>query len=95
MSELSLSTFALADLEEIEAWSLDRWGEGRTRAYLADLIGCFDAILATPGMGKPCPEFAEGARVISVAEHVVFYVPTPAGPRILRVQHQRSMPTRR
>ena len=78
LMRLVLAPLASADLDEIEIYSVQTWGERQSAAYLADLFDAFDLIVEKPDMGA-----------LPVREHVVYYRPRGGVCEILRVLHRR------
>jgi toxin ParE1/3/4 len=82
-----------ADLTEIVRYTLDRWGTQQTARYIDQMETLFNLLAANPRMGRACDEVARGVRRSEHGRHVVFYRPRRRGILILRILHQRMVPT--
>ena len=106
MARFRISAPARADLEQILATSLERWGEaGRTR-YAALLAAAMRAIARepeaaatreraelSPGVRSMHIQYARGSRGVKDPVHVIFYRATDKLIEIVRVLHERMEPT--
>jgi toxin ParE1/3/4 len=86
---LILAPLAYTDLDQIEVYTVQTWGERQSAAYLADLFDAFDLIVSKPDMGVLRPDFAEGMRALAVREHVVYYRTRDGVCEIVRLLHRR------
>ncbi len=85
-----LSTAAAEDLEEIRAYTLERWGRAQWLAYYGELARTFERIAADPGTGRRRDGFRPGMRSVRCRAHVVFYLEFGDGMiGIVRVLHAR------
>jgi len=73
----TLTLTAQADLQELAAWSVNRWGEALTAQYLDDLHDCAEYLAKNSGIAPPRNEFARntGLSVYPVREHYIAFVP--------------------
>lgn len=94
MVAYSLSSKAAADLEAIYEYTATNFGLNKARAYLTGLHEQLESLAGHPAQGRGAGELAPGLRRLEYQAHVVFYQPTTAGIRIVRVLHQ-SMDVRR
>ena len=88
MAAYSLSSRAAADFEEIYEFTIDRFGLQQARTYLTGLSERFDAVAQNPMLGRDASELSPGLRRLVYQSHVVFYVATDLGVRVIRVLHQ-------
>ena len=86
---IRLSDPARADLAEIEAYTLEHWGEQQKTRYLAQLRKTMQNLPASPDIGVARDDIAPGIRACRVGSHVVLYTATESGVEIARVLHQR------
>jgi toxin ParE1/3/4 len=82
-----LARAAYVDLEDIERYTLETWGEPQCDAYISALFEKFDAVAANPALGRSRPELAEGVRSLPHERHVIFYEIVGGHCHVLRVLH--------
>ena len=84
---VQLSPDARLDLEELEAFSRERWGRPRTRLYMAELRANVKTLRRDCELGAPRPDVNATARCLRSGRHLIFY--TIGGGRVLvmRVLH--------
>lgn len=87
MASFVLARAAYADLEDIERYTLETWGETQRDAYICALFDQFDAVAGNPALGRARPELAEGVRSLPHEQHVIFYEVVAGRCHILRVLH--------
>lgn len=87
MASFVLTRAAYADLEDIESYTLETWGEAQRDRYISDLFEKFGVVAANPELGRLRPELAEGVRSLPHERHVVFYEIVAGRIHILRVLH--------
>ena len=89
---IKLADLARQDLDEVRAYTVDRWGEAQWLSYYRGLVATFERIEADPMTGRPRDLFRAGMRSITYERHVVFFALIAAAgssPVVLRVLHQR------
>ncbi len=94
MAGYSLSSKAAADLDSIYEYTILQFGLEQARGYLFGLHERFQALAAQPTQGRKVDELAPGLRRVEYQSHIVFYISTDNGIRIVRVLHQRMDVTR-
>lgn len=94
MAGYSLSSKATADLEGIYEYTILHFGLEQARAYLFGLHERFQMLAEQPMQGRKADELAPGLRRVEYQSHIVFYISTGTGIRIVRVLHQRMDVTR-
>jgi toxin ParE1/3/4 len=94
MASYSLSSKAVADLEDIYEYTIIHFGLEQARVYLLGLHGRFQMLAEQPTQGRKADELAPGLRRVEYQSHVVFYIPKDHGVLIVRVLHQRMDVTR-
>ncbi|TKB63370.1 MAG: type II toxin-antitoxin system RelE/ParE family toxin [Nitrospira sp.] len=94
MASYSLSSKAVADLEDIYEYTIIHFGLEQARVYLLGLHGRFQMLAEQPTQGRKADELAPGLRRVEYQSHVVFYIPKDHGVLIVRVLHQRMGVTR-
>jgi toxin ParE1/3/4 len=62
--------------------------------YLDGLARCFEQLAQNPCMGRPCDGIRPGCRRMEQQRHVVFYKADKDGIFIVRILHQRMLPSR-
>ena len=90
---LSYSEAALQDLIDIGFYTLERWGPEQTDVYLAALEDCCEMLAHQPMLGKAVPELVAELRRFEQGRHSIFYVPQSGGILVVRVLHQRMIPS--
>lgn len=90
MSRYLLSPAAHVDLEQIWAYTHDRWGVDQAEEYLRELQRTIERVAANPSIGRVCDEIRPGYRKLAAGSHTLFYRVTVEGLiDIGRVLHQR------
>jgi toxin ParE1/3/4 len=89
---LHFSRLAEADLLDIGAYSLRRWGEAQVVRYLGELEACCQRLADNPASGRPCDHIRHGLRRLEHGKHVVFYRSQHGGIVVSRILHQRMLP---
>ncbi len=89
---IRLSRKAMADIEDIRAYTLERWAVDQWRHYFAGLSSVMDRIAENPDCGRPRDLMLHGMRSTPYEKHIIFFLPVQIGVRraaILRIVHQR------
>lgn len=73
MADFSLAREAYADLEDIDRYTLETWGEEQRIAYVTGLFDQFETIAGNPGLGRPRHDIDEGVFSLPYERHVIFY----------------------
>jgi toxin ParE1/3/4 len=89
-----LSRLARLDLIEIADYTVDTWGLEQADRYVDGLVGCFERLARTPGIGRPCDRIRPGYRRVEHEMHVVIYRADRDSVFISRILHQRMLPSR-
>jgi toxin ParE1/3/4 len=89
MASYELSVEADRDLTDIYIYSYRTFGAARADTYLSSLENCFVRLADSPEIGRSIDHIRAGYRRFEHARHVVFYVKTVPGIRIVRVLHDR------
>lgn len=87
-----LSYQALADIEEIRSFTIERWGREQWVRYFNGLSDTFDRIAADPSCGKSRHQFRARLRSLPYGKHLIFFeTPAERGGRVViyRVVHER------
>lgn len=95
MAKFRLSRLAEADLMNIGAYSLDKWGEDQTTRYIDALEACCQRLVDNPQLGRACDQIRPGLRRMETGSHVVFYRIESREILVSRILHQRMLPERR
>ncbi|WP_174298353.1 type II toxin-antitoxin system RelE/ParE family toxin [Sphingomonas bacterium] len=93
--QLELSRRALADLDDIRDFSVERFGLVRAIAYLDAIEQAFRHVLSFPEVGPVFPSADEQTRSLAAGEHRIFYVHDAEKILVLRVLHKRMDVKRR
>ncbi|MDF0650219.1 MAG: hypothetical protein CV081_03025 [Nitrospira sp. LK265] len=89
MAVYSLTPKAASDLDAIYEYTILRFGLGQARIYLLGLQEQFQILAEQPAQGRQADALARGLRRWEYHSHIIFYMPTEHGIRIVRVLHQR------
>jgi toxin ParE1/3/4 len=92
LAQFRLSRLAEADLMEIGAYTLRRWGEDQTLRYIDGLEACCQRLADNPASGRPCDHVRPGLRRVEHGRHVVFFRREPGGILVSRILHERMLP---
>ena len=87
MASILLARAAYTDLEDIESYTLETWGEDQRVHYVSGLFDRFDAIAANSELGRARPELAVGVRSLPYERHVIFHEILAGRCQVLRVLH--------
>jgi toxin ParE1/3/4 len=93
--QVELTRNAIADLQEIERYSLDQWGRRAADRYLSDIEAALDRIRERPDVLRLEPEFAPGLHFYRVNKHLLVCDTSPTTVIVLTVIHtSMDIPTR-
>lgn len=92
LGEYRLTPRALADLDAIAEYTLDRWGRAQAETYLTALTARMAWLAESPGRGQRRDDIAPGYRCFREGRHLVFYVVTGAEVSIIGVPHTAMDP---
>ena len=93
-ADYRLTPKAREDMEAVWLYSLSKWGIQQTDRYIDDLTAAFTFLTNTPKAGTACDNIRQGYRRYPVFRHIVYYRETVYGIEIMRVLHDRMLPTR-
>ena len=89
MNRYLLSPAAQADVEQIWAFSVDRWGRDQAEKYLREIQRGIDRAADNPMIGRVCDEVRSGYRRHPVGSHVLFYRVEGNMIDVVRILHKR------
>lgn len=90
---LRYRALAIADLQRIALYTHETHGEEQAALYMTRLREALEKLASFPRLGRAAA--VPGYRVLTVAEHVVFYRLDGDTVWIVRVLHQRRHPPRK
>lgn len=93
MAEYRLTPAAEADLEDIWTYSANTWSVEQANLYIDELVAIFDALATNPRQAAPCDHIRAGYRYARARRHVVYLKHQKDGIDIVRVLHDRMLPT--
>ncbi len=88
MAEYRLSGRAALDVAEIADYTLEQFGIEQARQYRDAMESCFLRLAENPMLGRSAAEFGQDLRRYPRQSHIIFYLPTTQGVRIVRVLHE-------
>jgi toxin ParE1/3/4 len=91
VTTVRLSRRAYKDIQDIKAFTLQRWGETAWVRYFAGLSAALDKVADDPASGRPRDAFLDGMRSLTYERHLIFFIPArESGGRtaVLRIVHQ-------
>jgi toxin ParE1/3/4 len=92
VATLRFSRRAEADLQEIGAYTLRRWGEDQTIRHIDGLEALCKMLADRPALGRACDDIRPGLGRMEHGRHVVFYRRTANVVLIVRILHYRMVP---
>ncbi len=94
MPTFRLSRRAETDLLEIGSYTFRRRGAEQAGRYLNELEGHCRMLADSPQLGRNSDEIRPGLRCLEHGRHVVFYRVEAKGVLVVRILHQRMLPTK-
>lgn len=86
-AKLRLSSAAEADLEGIDAYSFEQFGEDIADAYMRGFDELFDLLRHHPKAGVAAPDLGKGIRKLTHRQHRIFYTADGDMVFIARIVH--------
>lgn len=71
--KLRLSKTAQADIEKIDIYSFEKWGETTAQAYMAEIEARLISICEMPLIGVDRPDLRPGYRAVLSGRHLIYY----------------------
>ncbi len=93
-AEYRLAPEAKRDLEAIWLYTLEEWGLEQANRYTDELTDVFAQLAVRPQLGTACDHIRTGYSRSRVGRHVVYYRMTEYGIAVIRILHDRVLPTR-
>ncbi len=90
MTAFRLTPQARTDLDEIWAYTAERWSFDQAEAYLRTLDATFQLLAEHPGMGRSIDDIREGYFKFPAASHVVIFRKLEGTIEIVRLLHKSS-----
>ncbi len=87
MSEYRLEPRAIADLDEIWDFTVERWSEAQAERYVLGLRDDLQMLADQPALGRSRDDLHAGLRAWIYSRHVVFYTPAEWGVEVVRILH--------
>lgn len=87
-----LSKLAEEDFANVYDYTLINFGEAQADDYTEAMESILKSIVASPLLGRGCPEIADGIYRIEYRMHVIFYRIRPQDIFILRILHHKMEP---
>ena len=83
-----LSKRAAEDLDEVLAFTIERWSAVQAEEYLRSLEVLFDTLVLQPRIGRIAATVRPDLRRLEHMSHVIFYRELTTGIRIERILHK-------
>ena len=93
-AEYRLTPEAKRDVEAIWLYTFEEWGLEQANRYTDELEDGFAQLAVGPQLGAACDHIRKGYRRSRVGRHVVYYRTTDYGIAVVRILHDRMLPTR-
>jgi toxin ParE1/3/4 len=71
--KLRLSKTAEADIEKIDFYSFEKWGETTAQAYMAEIEARLKALCDTPMIGVDRSDLRQNYRAFLAGRHLIYY----------------------
>ena len=94
MHKLVKKPLAETDLISIWEYSYKNWGEDKAVEYLLQLETGMQEIISNPNIGQSREYIRKGYRSIQIAHHVIYYRVDTKTIDIIRVLHERMLPSK-
>ncbi|WP_240336832.1 type II toxin-antitoxin system RelE/ParE family toxin [Tropicibacter sp. Alg240-R139] len=88
--EIRFRPRVVSDLDDIWAYSVERWGEAQAADYLNGLDAAFGLLTEFPDMARLRLEFTPPVRIHPFREHVIIYMSDDSAIDVVRVVHGRA-----
>lgn len=89
MTTPRLSPRALADLDDIWMFGVERWGARQAERYLRQLNAAVQVVSEDPGRGRPCDDIRSGYAKFNAGSHTLFFRTVGDRVEIVRILHSR------
>lgn len=86
---LIISPRAQRDMDDIEAYTIQAYGEGQTDRYINKIMNLFGHILQNPEIGRIRHDIKPGYWSVVVEKHIVFYRIKKQAFEIVAILHMR------
>ncbi len=93
-AEYRLAPKARDDMEAVWLFSLNQWGAKQADRYITDLTTGFCFLADSPKAGMTCNHIRTDYRRYPVIRDIIYYRVTDYGIEVIRVLHDRMLPTR-
>jgi toxin ParE1/3/4 len=80
---------AVRDLDQIWAFTAERWGVAQAERYLGAIRDVCAALAAGEATGTDASHISPGYRRIRAGRHIVFFRPASGTVEIVRILHER------
>ena len=85
--KLVLTEAALADLQSISAYTLEKWGGEQEVRYIQQIWRRLDFIRTTPNIGRLREDLFPGCRLVAEGKHVILFRRKRESVEVIRVLH--------
>lgn len=93
-AEYRLTPEAERDMESVWLYTLDAWGLEQANRYTDNLVSAFGKLADRPHRGQGIDHIRRGYRRNRVGRHMIYYRITDYGIAVIRVLHDRMLPSR-
>lgn len=89
MPQYRFSHRAYSDLQDINSYTLENWGQEQALTYIDGLELAAKSLASTPKVGKSCDDLRRGLRSYPYQGHILYFMEEKKGVVIIRVLHKR------
>jgi toxin ParE1/3/4 len=85
--KLRLSKTAQADIEKIDFYSFEKWGEATAQAYMSEIEARLSSLCDTPLIGVDRSDLRPGYRATLSGRHLIYYRADDEFIQVLTILH--------
>ncbi len=89
MIRIVLTPRAVADLNEIWDYTIERWSDDQAERYVRNIWRAIEAAAADPKRTRSCDDIRPGYRKQLAGSHVIFFKVIRGGIDVVRILHLR------
>ena len=93
MASYRLAPLAEQDMETIWEYSFEQWGINQANYYTDELVSAFEDLAASPSQASSCDYIRVGYKIYRQGKHLIYFKTTNYGVAVVRILHERMMPS--